>query len=74
MTTSTTWTAPSGRILTPGVELKIEGERGRFQFIRHVVSGDAEWIDVLGGRVNHEKIRSFRPSRVATVHRLKKLR
>ena len=72
--TSTTWVAPTGRTLTPGVELTVAGERGRFKFIKHVVSGGKEWIDVLGGKSGHEKIRSFRPDRVATVHRLKKLR
>jgi hypothetical protein len=71
---STTWAASSGRILAPGMELSIVGERGRFKFIKHVISGGREWIDVLGGRNGHEKIRSFRPDRVATVHRLKKLR
>jgi hypothetical protein len=74
MVLSTTWTAPTGRILTPGVELTISGERGRFRFIRHVTSGDRQWVDVLGGKAGHEKIRSFRPDRVVVVHRLKKLR
>jgi len=71
---TTTWVAPTGRTLTPGVELTIAGERGRFKFIKHVTSGGKEWIDVLGGKAGHEMIRSFRPDRVATVHRLKKLR
>ncbi len=71
---TTTWVAPTGRTLTPGMELTISGERGRFRFIRHVCSGDKQWVDVLGGKSGHEKIRSFRPDRVAVVHRLKKLR
>lgn len=70
----TTWTAPTGRTLTPGMELSITGVKGRFKFLRHVTCGEKEWIDVLGGRNGDEKFRSFRPDRVAVVHRLKKLR
>lgn len=70
----TTWVAPTGRTVTPGTELTIEGVKGRFRFIQHVTSGDKEWIDVLGGKNGDEKLRSFRPDRVETVHRLRKLR
>ena len=71
---STTWTAPTGRILTPGMELSVAGQRGRFRFIQHVVRDGREWIDVFGGTSGHEKMRSFRPGQVVTVHRLRKLR
>lgn len=70
----TTWKAPTGRTLTPGMELSIEGVSGRFSFIRFVDNGKVQWIDVFGGTSGHEKIRSFRPERVETVHRLKKMR
>lgn len=70
----TTWVSPTGRTLTPGMELSITGVRGRFRFIRHVTCGEKQWVDVLGGKDGHEKFRSFRPEQVAVVHRLKKLR
>lgn len=58
----------NGRNVGPGTELKISGERGRFRFIKHVVNGDKEWIDVWGGPKGAESIRSFRPDRVRRVH------
>lgn len=70
----TEWKAPSGRILIPGTELSIEGVSGRFRFIQLVITETAQWIDVMGGTSGHEKIRSFRPDRVETVHRIKKMR
>lgn len=66
----------NGRVVEPGTEVKISGETGRFVFRRHVTNpaNDAEWIDVFGGSKGSEQIRSFRPSRITTVHRLKKAR
>lgn len=59
----------NGRHVVPGTELKISGERGRFRFIKHVVTDKgAEWIDVWGGPKGSENWRSFRPDRVKTVH------
>lgn len=58
----------NGRKVTPGTELKITGERGRFRFIRHVDTGSAQWIDVHGGVKGAEILRSFYESRVKTVH------
>lgn len=62
----------NGRTVTPGTELSIRGERGRFRFLRHVARpGRAvEWIDVWGGPKGSEHLRSFRPDRVRTVHRI----
>jgi hypothetical protein len=54
-----------------GTELSIRGERGRFKFIKHVVNGDHEWIEVLGAG---QQFRSFSPDRVKTVHRITKMR
>lgn len=71
---STSWTC-NGRQITPGTELSIAGESGRFRFVRHVRRPNgAEWIDVFGGRQGSESIRSFRPARVRTVHRILKTR
>ena len=59
----------NGRHVSPGTELKISNQRGRFQFIKHVVTDKGvEWIDVWGGTKGGESWRSFRPDRVKTVH------
>lgn len=58
----------NNRVVTPGTELKIQGESGRFRFIKHVDTGSAEWIDVWGGKKGMENIRSFAQERVKTVH------
>jgi len=59
----------NGRKVTPGTELKIQGERGRFRFIKHVINSDgSEWIDVWGGPKKAESTRSFRLNKVQTVH------
>lgn len=58
----------NGREVTPGTELKIRGERGRFRFMKFVRNGEAEWIDLWGGPSGREQTRSFRVDRVATVH------
>ena len=58
----------NGRKVFPGTELKISGVRGRFRFIKHVNTGEAEWIDVWGGTKGSENWRSFRVDRVQTVH------
>jgi hypothetical protein len=65
----------NGHTVTPGTELSIKGERGRFRFIKHVQrrrpSGEeVEWIDVWGGPKHSPQLRSFRPDRVRTVHRI----
>lgn len=59
----------NGRHVSPGTELKISGERGRFRFIKHVVTDKGvEWIDVWGGNKGGETWRSFTIDRVKTVH------
>lgn len=59
----------NGRNISPGTELKIVGERGRFRFIRLVNNGKgAEWIDVWGGPKGAEQWRSFRTDRIKRVH------
>jgi hypothetical protein len=65
----------NGRHVTPGTELKITGERGRFMFVRHVETDKgASWIDVVGGPTGYVRSRSFRVDRVKTVHRKKRIR
>lgn len=58
----------NGRSVARDTELKISGERGRFRFVKYVKNGDSEWVDVWGGTKNYESLRSFRPSRIKTVH------
>lgn len=62
----------NGRDVTPGTELSIRGERGRFRFLKHVSRPERgiEWIDVYGGPKGSEQLRAFRPERIKTVHRL----
>lgn len=70
-TITTTVIAPSGRHLTPGTELKITGQRGRFRFLRYVDTGKAQWIEVID---RDRKCRFFRLDRVRTVHRTTRMR
>lgn len=79
-TIPSTWTVSesiviNGRYVEVGTEVSIQGESGRFRFLRHVVTeAGAEWIDVIGGPAKAEKWRSFRPERVKRVHRIAKTR
>lgn len=55
--------------LTPGVELTVQGIRGRVRYVQHVANTDtgAEWIDVVHGKLCG--IRAIRLERIRTVHR-----
>lgn len=68
----------NGRVVNRDTEVKIKGEGStRFAFRRHVLNpaNGAEWVDVMGGSNNSpETIRSFRPDRITTVHRIQKRR
>jgi hypothetical protein len=65
-----------GKVLTPGRELRIRGQRGRFRFVKavHNTRTGAEWIDVFGGPKGYETLRSFRRDRVAAVHNTSRMR
>jgi len=65
-----------GRNVEKGTELSIQGERGRFHFLRHVYNPelDVEWIDLIGGKNGVREFRSFRPERVKRVHWKRKMR
>lgn len=59
------------RLLRPGTEVSIRGERGRFVFNHATVaSTGAVSLTFVGGPPGAEKWRSFRPDRVRTVHRV----
>ena len=64
------------RNVEKGTELSIQGERGRFHFLRYVYNPniDVEWIDVVGGKKGVREFRSFRPQRVKRVHWKRKMR
>lgn len=57
-----------GRVVRPGMALKIRGERGTFRFVRHVTltTSGREWVDVrdAGGA-----LRAFYVDRVRSVPR-----
>jgi hypothetical protein len=57
-----------GRYIVPGTELKIEGRRGRFRFIKHVKTNTTEWVDVWGGSTGSENWSSFHPDKIKRVH------
>ena len=66
-----TATQINGRWLRPGTEFRIQGERGRFRFERHVTTPTSQWIDA---RTFDGRFRSFNPERVKTVHVKQRLR
>jgi len=72
----TSYLTVHNRNLENGTELSIQGERGRFQFIRHVYNPniDVEWIDVIGGKKGVREMRSFRPDKIKRVHWKKTMR
>lgn len=69
--TYTETTKINGRILTPGVEVSVKGERGaRFRFMYHVrTDKGVEWDDYVGGTKGVFQWRSFKPERIRRVHR-----
>jgi hypothetical protein len=65
----TTEIEANGRVIVPGTELQIAGERGRFVFSKQVDTGKVIWIDV---RSKDGIARSFYPEQIKTVHVKKK--
>lgn len=65
-----------GRHVVRGSELSIKGERGRFNFIKHVLNPKtgSEWVDVVGGAVGYRTMRSFSIDRIRRVHNKAKTR
>lgn len=61
----------NGRRITPGTEVSIRGERGRFRFLKRVTrDSGAEWLDFWGGPKGCEAWRSFSADQVRRVHRI----
>ncbi|QFG08466.1 hypothetical protein SEA_EFRA2_82 [Mycobacterium phage Efra2] len=64
-----------GRVLEPGTEVSIRGERGRFRFRSASLTSTGRIVcDFIGGPAGHETWRSFYPERIRTVHRLNRTR
>jgi len=61
----------NGRVVVPGVEVRVTGQRGRFRFESHTRTPTAEWITV---RDADGRWRSFTPAAVRTVHRTQRMR
>jgi Na+-transporting NADH:ubiquinone oxidoreductase subunit NqrF len=59
-----------GRHVKQGSELSIKGERGRFNFIKHVLNPKtgSEWVDVVGGAAGYKTLRSFHVDKIRRVH------
>lgn len=77
---SASWTVVTeyrvhGRLITPGSEVSVHGERGRFRFIKHVTTeAGVEWLDFIGGPNKAPMFRSFRSDKIKRVHRIMKTR
>lgn len=61
----------NGRNILPGTELSFQGESGRFRFVKHVINGEHEWVDVVDGK-DGARWRSFGPESIKRVHYKKK--
>jgi hypothetical protein len=65
----------NGRIVEKDTELSIQGESGRFLFIKYVKTPTCEWIDCIGGKSErYKQFRSFRPDKIKRVHYKNKTR
>ena len=59
----------NGRNVSKGTELKVQGQRGRFRFMKHVITEKGkEWVDVVGGPKGVDQWHSFSPADIKTVH------
>ena len=66
--------SPTGRVLTPGVEFKIRGERGRFRFVAHVLTDKGhDWVECVGGASGVVMSRAFAWDRITRVYRDRKI-
>ncbi|AYQ98525.1 hypothetical protein I5G71_gp39 [Mycobacterium phage Patt] len=64
-----------GKVLTPGTEVSVRGERGRFRFVKaSTTSSGRQVLDFIGGPAGREQWRSFYPERIKTVHRIARTR
>ncbi len=65
----------NNRHLTPGIEVSVKGERGRFRFINAQMTSAGKLVcNFVGGAAGHEAFRSFYPERIKRVHRIARTR
>ncbi|QJD50478.1 hypothetical protein SEA_CHRIS_76 [Mycobacterium phage Chris] len=65
----------NGRVLEPGTEVSIAGERGRYRFVKSArASSGRITCDFIGPDDQTKCWRSFYPERIKTVHRLNRTR
>ncbi|ASR85277.1 hypothetical protein I5H06_gp27 [Mycobacterium phage SirPhilip] len=65
----------NGKVLEPGAEVSIAGERGRFRFVKSARTSTGRiTCDFIGPDDNTKCWRSFYPERIKTVHRLQRTR
>ncbi|AFN37766.1 hypothetical protein FGG44_gp78 [Mycobacterium phage MacnCheese] len=65
----------NGKVLEPGAEVSIKGERGRFRFVKSArTSTGRVTCDFIGPDDNTKCWRSFYPERIKTVHRILRTR
>lgn len=62
----------NGRNIVPGTELSFKNQRGRYKFIKHVINGDKEWLDVRSDEKNGYCYCSFSVESIRRVHYKKK--
>jgi hypothetical protein len=61
--------------LTPGTEVSITNQRGRFRFVNAQTTSQGKLVlNFIGGSSGHEAFRSFYPERVKRVHRIARTR
>ena len=62
-----TLTLDDGRTVQKDQEVEISGERGRYVFLKHVLTETSEWIDVVGTGT-YGAFHSFKPERIKKVY------
>lgn len=63
----TEWTAPTGRKLVPGTEMKVEGQPGKWIFVAYVDHPNAPYVEAKKAAKGRGNIRCFHPDRIHTV-------
>ncbi|AXH46879.1 hypothetical protein I5G67_gp041 [Mycobacterium phage Aminay] len=65
----------NGRQLARGTEVSIRGQRGRYRFLYGERTDEGKVVlHFMGGPAGRERLRSFYPERVKTVHRVERTR
>lgn len=77
-TTTTELKLPNRSTLTPGVEFRVKGQRGRFSFVSYVqTEAGKSWVWGYGGDKDprgRRRFRAFRAEDIRRIHRDRTLR